>query len=69
VTIVLHVAFGKVFSNILVALNVSRSQVSMFVSIDRIEISMRRASALCIVLAVVSGIGSRACEEQCGASQ
>jgi hypothetical protein len=41
----------------------------MFVSIDCVEISMCRAFALCIVLAVVSRVGSRAREEQCGASQ
>jgi hypothetical protein len=41
----------------------------MFVSINGIEIPMRRRFALRIVLAVIGGIGGRACEEQCGAGQ
>ena len=41
----------------------------MFVSIDGVEISVRRGFAFCIILAVVRGVGSCACEEQCGAGQ
>jgi hypothetical protein len=41
----------------------------MFVSIDRVEISMRRGFALRVALAFVSGVGSRACEEQCSADK
>ena len=69
VAVVLHVAFGEIFSDILVALNVSGSQVSVFVSIDGVEISMRCGFALRIVLAFISGVGGCACEEQCGAGQ
>ena len=69
VTIVLHIAFSEVFSNVLVALDVSWSQVSMFVSIDCVEIAMCRLFRLCIVLAVVSRVGGRTSEEQCSTSQ
>jgi hypothetical protein len=69
VTIVLYVAFGKISFDILVALHVTCSQISMFVSVDGVEISMRRGLALRIDLAVVCGVGSRAREDQCGAGQ
>jgi len=41
----------------------------MFVSIDSVEIPMRRRFALSIVFAVIGGTDGRACEEQCGAGQ
>lgn len=68
VTIVLHVAFGEILSDIVVAFDVTYSYISMFVSIDSVEIPMRRGLALRIVLAVI-GIGGRACEKQCGAGK
>ena len=41
----------------------------MFVSINGVEIPMRRGFALRIVLAVIGRVGGRAREEQCGAGQ
>ena len=41
----------------------------MFVSINGVEIPMRRGFSLCIVLALVGRVGGRACEEQYGADQ
>jgi hypothetical protein len=41
----------------------------MFVSINGVEVPMLRRFALRIVLAVIGGIGGRACEQQCGAGQ
>jgi hypothetical protein len=41
----------------------------MFVSVNSVEIPMRRRSALRIILAVIGGIGGGACEKQCGAGQ
>ena len=67
--IVLHVAPGEVFSDVLVLLDVLCSQIAMFVAVDLIEIPMRGRFALRIALAVVSRRGSRACEEQYGAGQ
>jgi len=41
----------------------------MFVSVNDVEISMRRGFSLCIVLAFIGRVGGRACEEECGAGQ
>jgi hypothetical protein len=41
----------------------------MFVSVNGVEIPMRRGFSLCIVLAFIGRVGGRACEEQCGAGQ
>jgi hypothetical protein len=41
----------------------------MFVSVNGVEIPMRRGFSLCIVLGFIGRVGGRACEEQCGAGQ
>jgi hypothetical protein len=49
VTIVFHIAFVKILADVIVALNVIGSQIPVPVSIDGIEIRMRRGCALHIV--------------------
>ena len=46
VTIVLHVAFVKILADVIIVLNVIGSKIPVALSIDGIEIRMRRRCAL-----------------------
>jgi hypothetical protein len=62
--IVLQVASVKILADVIVVLNVIGRQIPVPVSIDGIEIRVRRGCALHIVR-----VGRRASEEHCGAGQ
>jgi hypothetical protein len=69
VTIVLHVAFGEIPSDVGVALDVPCSDISVFVAVNGVEIPMRRGFSFCISLAFIGRKGGPAGKEQYAAGQ